>query len=70
MNKQDKAELRKIIGKIRELKDLADLKSRTIIEYGTKIPLNHRTKSEGYSSAYSFCALILERFLDGKKMKW
>jgi len=66
MNNQDRQKLRSIIDQLSYLKEKAYLRSKTLINNGQEVPCEHRSRSEGYYSAYAFTIMLLEGFLDGK----
>lgn len=69
MNIQDKKDILSIITVIKNLKEKAELRSRTIINNDHNDDIN-RAKAEGYANAYDFCIILLNDFLYGKKMDY
>lgn len=70
MNNQDRQELQKIIAKFKELADSAYMRANTIIDNGVEVPEEYKYQSLGYYGAYTFCILVLNEYLNGRKWEW
>jgi hypothetical protein len=70
MNNKDRQQIKSIIDQLNSLADTAEMRSNTIIDNGSLIEDSCRAKSEGYASAYRYCIMILDDFINDKRMKW
>ncbi len=54
------------IKQVEDLRDRAAMRADRIFEEGRMVPLEERTRSDGFASAYNFCLLILKDIRDGR----
>lgn len=70
MNNKDRQQIKSIIDQLNSLANTAEMRSNTIIDNGNIIEDSCRAKSEGYASAYRYCVIILDDFINEKRMMW